>query len=67
MLDLSTLLIVPLLADSDGPGWWVVFFPLGWLIVIAILFLLFRLLVLRRGRWRQGGAADPPDGDPGAI
>jgi putative membrane protein len=59
MLDLSTLLTVPLLADSDGPGWWVVFFPLGWLLVIATLFLLFRFLVFRRGRWRAGWGCGP--------
>jgi putative membrane protein len=54
MVDLSTLLTVPLLADWDGPGWWIVFFPLGWLLVIATLFLLFRFLAFRRGGWAAG-------------
>jgi putative membrane protein len=39
----------PILADWNGPGWWVIFFPLGWFLVIAALILLFR-----RGRWGWG-------------
>jgi putative membrane protein len=60
MFDLSTLLTVPVLADSDGPGWWVVFFPLGWLLVIATLVLLFRFVVFRRAGWAAGWGCGPP-------
>jgi putative membrane protein len=49
IVHLADLLTAPLLADSNGPGWWVVFFPLGWFLVIAALILLFR-----RSRWGWG-------------
>jgi uncharacterized membrane protein len=56
-----------LLADSDGPGWWIVFAPLGWLLVIGTVFILLRLFVFRRGRWGAGwscGSGAPRYGGP---
>ena len=46
---LGSLLTAPVLADWEGPGWWVIFFPLGWLLVIGVLIFFFR-----RGRWGWG-------------
>jgi putative membrane protein len=52
MLATTVTGLIPLAsADGDGPGWWIVFVPLFWLLVIA------GLVVLVRGR---GG------GPPGA-
>jgi putative membrane protein len=66
MVDLSTLLTVPVLADWDGPGWWIVFVPLGWLLVIATLVLLFRFVIFRRAGsaagWGCGPAGRGPEG-----
>jgi putative membrane protein len=59
MFDFSTLLSAPPLAD--GPGWWIVFAPLGWFLVIVGVFLLFRFLVFRRGL-RAGGWGCVPGG-----
>jgi putative membrane protein len=57
MFDFSTLLNpLPL---ADGPGWWIVFVPLGWFLVIAGLILLFRF-VFRRGPWAAGWACGGP-------
>jgi putative membrane protein len=62
MFDLSTLLTAPVLAD-DGPGWWIVFVPVGWFLVILTLFLLFRVFLFRRGRWGPGWGCGPrPEG-----
>jgi putative membrane protein len=49
---LGNFVTAPVLADWNGPGWWVIFFPLGWFLVIAALILFFR-----RGRW--GWACGP--------
>lgn len=38
--------------DGDGPGWWIVFGPLFWILVIAAIVLLVR----GRGRWRPPGS-----------
>jgi putative membrane protein len=57
MFDFSTLLNA--LPVADGPGWWIVFAPLGWFLVIAGLILLFRFVVFRRGPWGAGGACGP--------
>jgi putative membrane protein len=54
MFDLTTLASAPPLADWDGPGWWIVFVPLGWFLVILALVLLFRVFLFRRGGWEPG-------------
>jgi putative membrane protein len=54
MFDLSTLTTAPVFADWDGPGWWIVFAPLAWFIVIASLILLFRFVIFRRAGWGPG-------------
>jgi putative membrane protein len=59
MFDLSTLMTAPILADWDGPGWWIVFVPLGWFLAIAALFFLFRLFVFRRGGWGPDWGSGP--------
>jgi putative membrane protein len=30
------------LADWHGPGWWVVFFPIGWFVFFFLIFFVFR-------------------------
>jgi putative membrane protein len=59
MFDLSTLLTAPVLADWDGPGWWIVFVPLGWFLVIVALVLLFRVFLFRGGLWGPGWGGGP--------
>jgi putative membrane protein len=54
MFDLIALASATLLADSDGPGWWIVFAPLGWFLVIATFIVLLRVFVFRGGRWGAG-------------
>ncbi len=39
---MSLLLSVIPLADWNGPGWWVVFFPVGWFVFFFAVFFLFR-------------------------
>jgi putative membrane protein len=49
------ILSTTILADSwhhDGPGWWIVFVPLFWLVVIGGIVLLLR----SRGGWGPPGA-----------
>jgi putative membrane protein len=67
MFDLTTLTSALPLADSDGPGWWIVFAPLGWLLVVGTVFVLLRVFVFRRGRWGAGwgcGPGGPRSGGP---
>jgi putative membrane protein len=59
MFDLTMLTSTPPLADWDGPGWWIVFVPLGWFLVILALALLFRVFLFRRGGWGPGWGAGP--------
>src|SRR5262245_45639051 len=59
MFDLATLTTALPVADSDGPGWWIVFAPIGWLLVIGTLFILVRLFVFRRGRLGTGWGCGP--------
>jgi putative membrane protein len=59
MLDLGTLLTAPVLADWDGPGWWIVFVPLSWFLVIVALIFLVRVFVFRGGRWGPGWGGGP--------
>jgi putative membrane protein len=59
MVDLFALTSALPLADSDGPGWWIVFVPLGWILVIATLFVFLRLFVFRRRRWGAGWGCGP--------
>jgi putative membrane protein len=40
-------------ADWNGPGWWVVFFPIGWFVFFFALFFVFR----RFGPWGCGWGA----------
>jgi putative membrane protein len=47
---MSLLLSVVPLADWNGPGWWVVFFPIGWFAFFLAVFFLFR----RAGWWGCG-------------
>lgn len=47
---MSLLLSVIPLADWNGPGWWVVFFPIGWFVFFFAFFFLFR-----RAGWRGCG------------
>jgi hypothetical protein len=47
---MSTLLSVIPLADWNGPGWWVVFFPIGWFAFFFLVFFVFR----RAGWWGCG-------------
>jgi putative membrane protein len=43
MLATTVTGLIPLAsADGDGPGWWIVFVPLFWLLVIAGLVFLVR-------------------------
>jgi putative membrane protein len=37
-------------ADWNGPGWWVVFFPLGWFVFFFLIFFVLR----RFGPWGWG-------------
>jgi putative membrane protein len=37
-------------ADWNGPGWWIVFFPLGWFVFFFLIFFVFR----RLGPWGWG-------------
>ncbi len=62
MFDLTTLTSPLALADSDGPGWWIVFAPLGWLLVIGTLFVVLRLFLFRGGRWGAGWGCGPGGG-----
>jgi putative membrane protein len=48
MLSLLTALIPT--ADWSGPGWWVVFFPIGWFVLFFLIFFAFR----RFGPWGCG-------------
>lgn len=48
MPDPNALASIPL-ADWHGPGWWIVFVPLGWLTVAFLL-----LFVFRRAGWGPG-------------
>ena len=41
--------LIPL-AEWNGPGWWVVFFPVGWFVCFFAVFFLFR----RAGWWGCG-------------
>jgi putative membrane protein len=43
MLHTISLASVPL-ADADwhGPGWWIVFVPLGWFLAVFVFFFIFR-------------------------
>jgi putative membrane protein len=41
------------------PGWWIVFVPLGWFLVIVALIFLVRLFLFRGGRWGRGGRGGP--------
>jgi putative membrane protein len=59
MFDLTALISALPLADSDGPGWWIVFAPLGWLLVIATFVVLLRVFVFRGGRWGPGWGGGP--------
>jgi putative membrane protein len=54
--------LIPL-ADWNGPGWWVVFFPIGWFVFFFLVFFLFR----RAGRWGcgPGWGYGPRDGRGG--
>jgi putative membrane protein len=46
MLAAAMVDVVPIAAwDGDGPGWWIVFVPLFWFLVI------FGIVLLVRGRW----------------
>jgi putative membrane protein len=59
------------LADWHGPGWWIVFVPLGWFAAIFLLFFVFRRFGWgpgcgwgpgygrRYGRGGWGGPLDP--------
>jgi putative membrane protein len=58
MFDFSSLLNATPLAH-DGPGWWIVFAPLGWFLVIAGLIVLFRFVFFRRGWWGPRWAGGP--------
>ena len=58
MFDFSILLNAAFLAH-DGPGWWIVFAPLGWFVVIFGLIVLFRFVFFRRGWWGPGWASGP--------
>lgn len=49
MFDLLTFTPAPVLAAWSGPGWWIVFVPLGWFLVIFTFFFLFR-----RAGWGPG-------------
>jgi putative membrane protein len=53
-------------ATWDGPGWWVVFFPLGWFVFFFLVFFVVRRVGWwgcgygpRYGRAGWHGAADP--------
>lgn len=48
MPDPNALASIPL-ADWHGPGWWIVFVPLGWFAIAFLLFFLFR-----RAGWGPG-------------
>jgi putative membrane protein len=58
------------IADWNGPGWWIVFFPLGWLVFFFAVFFVFRRFGWwgcgwgpgygpRYGRRGWGGTVDP--------
>jgi putative membrane protein len=59
MFDLTALTSALPLADWDGPGWWIVFAPLGWFLVIATFVVLLRVFVFRGGRWGPGWGGGP--------
>jgi putative membrane protein len=52
--------VIPL-ADWTGPGWWVVFFPIGWFVFFFAVFFLFR----RAGWWGCGWGYGPRYGRRG--
>lgn len=64
----TTLMLAGMIGDllpiahwdgADGPGWWIVFVPLFWLLVITGIVLLVR----GRGGWgRPGGGRGPESG-----
>jgi putative membrane protein len=62
MFDLFALTSALPLADSDGPGWWIVFAPLGWILVIATVFVFLRLFVFRRQGWGAAWGCGPGAG-----
>ena len=52
-------------ADWHGPGWWVVFFPIGWFLLFFLIFFVFRRFAwwgcgrgARHGRRGWDGPAD---------
>jgi putative membrane protein len=57
------------LADWNGPGWWVVFFPIGWLLFFFLIFFVFRRFAWWGCGWGPGygprrdrrGWGGPPD------
>lgn len=57
------------LADWDGPGWWIVFAPIGWLLLLVAFVLVLRAVVFRGGHgpgaWSWGGGrhGGPPSAD----
>jgi putative membrane protein len=53
MPDLNALASIPL-ADRHGPGWWIVFVPLGWFAVAFLFFFLFRRAGSGPGCWGGG-------------
>jgi putative membrane protein len=63
MLDQTTFASIPL-ADWNGPGWWIVFVPLGWFAVAFLFFVVFRRAGCGPGyRWRGYGRPNwgPPE------
>jgi putative membrane protein len=62
----STALV---LADWDGPGWWIGFAPIVSLLVLVAFAFLLRVLIFRGGRgpgawgWGAGRHAGPPSAD----
>jgi putative membrane protein len=57
VFDLTAFTSALPVADWDGPGWWIVFAPLGWFLVIATFIVLLRVFVFRGGGW--GGPGGP--------
>jgi putative membrane protein len=64
MLDLTTFASIPL-ADWHGPGWWIVFVPLGWFAVAFLFFFVFRRAGCGPGyRWSRYGRPNWGRPDP---
>jgi len=64
MFNPLTLALAPVLAAWNGPGWWIVFVPLVWFLVILTAILVLRRFVFRDRAAGWGCAGRPRFGGP---